>query len=110
MGPEILFRHAFRAIAISRAVSLPSGDMEKRGEVLPLMPFKPSEPGEFPTLGHDVAEWMTYYLAQPDRASYEPFRPYDEQYEFLLRFYELDPHTGKRKIQRGLLGRPRGWG
>ena len=74
------------------------------------MPFKPSEPGEFPTLGHDVAEWMTYYLAQPDRASYEPFRPYDEQYEFLLRFYELDPHTGKRKIQRGLLGRPRGWG
>ncbi|WP_255372449.1 hypothetical protein [Corynebacterium sp. CNJ-954] len=53
---------------------------------------------------------MTYYLAQPDRASYEPFRPYDEQYEFLLRFYELDPHTGKRKIQRGLLGRPRGWG
>ncbi|MGI8682057.1 MAG: hypothetical protein ACR2JO_08000 [Mycobacteriales bacterium] len=31
-----------------------------------------------------------------------------EQAEFILRFYELDPRTGRRIVHRGVLSRPRG--
>lgn len=74
------------------------------------MPWKPSEPGEVPTLGWYVLDWMRAYLARPAVMEYEPFEPYLEQEDFILRWYELDPLTGRFKYQRGLLGRPRGWG
>jgi hypothetical protein len=74
------------------------------------VPWQPSEPGEVPTLGWLALDWITEYLAAPDRVEYEPFIPTREQAEFVLRFYALDHHTGRRKIRRGLLSRPRGWG
>jgi hypothetical protein len=74
------------------------------------VPWRPSEPGEVPTLGWQVIDWMTAVLAAPDSQDYEPFVPYLEQEDFLLRLYELDPVTGRRRYVRGLLGRPRGWG
>ena len=74
------------------------------------MPWKPSAPGEVPTLGWYVIDWMTDMLAAPGRAEYEPFVPYREQEDFLLRFYEINPDTGRFRYDRGLLGRPRGWG
>ncbi|MGW1998141.1 terminase [Embleya sp. NPDC001921] len=74
------------------------------------MPWRPSEPGELPTLGYEVLDWITAMLAAPDRTEYEPFVPTREQAEFILRFYELDPHTGRRVIRRGVISRPRGWG
>lgn len=84
------------------------------------MPWKPSEPGEVPTLGYQVIDWIAENLAAPDRPDYEPFVLYREQEDFVLRFYELDPFGeyvwarglghGRRKVQRALLGRPRGWG
>lgn len=74
------------------------------------MPWKPSAPGEVPTLGFIAIDWITTYLAAPDRPEYEPFIPYPEQEDFLLRFYELDPKTGRRRRRRGVLSRPRGWG
>lgn len=74
------------------------------------MPFRPSYPGEYPTLGWGVIEWMEQVLATPDRADYEPLRLYREQAEFVLKFYRIDPDTGHRKYHRALLGRPRGWG
>ena len=74
------------------------------------MPWKPSFPGEVPSLGYDVIDWITTYLAAPDRAEYEQFVPYREQAEFILRFYEINPKTGKRRYRRGVLSRPRGWG
>lgn len=74
------------------------------------MPWKPSEPGEVPTLGWYVLDWMTAMLAQPATDVYSPFVPYLEQEDFILRWYELNPRTGRFKHQRGLLGRPRGWG
>jgi len=72
--------------------------------------WKPSEPGEVPTLGWIVIDWIAEYLAAPDRAEYEPFRLYPEQEDFALRFYELDPKTGRRRRRRGVISRPRGWG
>ena len=74
------------------------------------MPWKPESDDDFPTLGWQVIDWMTTYLAAPDREEYEPFIPYAEQEDFLLNYYRLDPATGKRKIHRGVISRPRGWG
>lgn len=74
------------------------------------MPWRPSEPGEVPTLGYDVIDWISTYLAAPDRGEYEPFVLYPEQEDFVLRFYEINPRTGKRRFRRGVISRPRGWG
>lgn len=74
------------------------------------MPWKPSEPGEVPTLGWYVLDWVAEMLAAPARGYYEPFVPYREQEDFILRWYEIDPRTGRFRYDRGLLGRPRGWG
>lgn len=74
------------------------------------MPWKPSEPEEVPTLGWYVLDWMSEYLARPAVGEYEPFVPYREQEDFILRWYEIDPRTGRFRYGRGLLGRPRGWG
>jgi hypothetical protein len=74
------------------------------------VPWKPSEPGEVPTLGWQAIDWITEYLAAPDRSEYEPFVLYPEQEDFVLRFYEIDPRLGKRRFYRGVISRPRGWG
>jgi hypothetical protein len=74
------------------------------------MVFKPDYPGDYPTLGFGVLDWMIENLAMPDRLDYEPFMPTQEQAAFVLRFYELDPITGRRVIRRGVISRPRGWG
>lgn len=75
------------------------------------MPFKPSGPGEFPTLGWEVLDWMSAMLASP-RGGVEkaPFVLYDEQARFVLNLYRLDPWSGARVYRRAVLGRPRGWG
>ncbi|WP_406459739.1 terminase [Streptomyces sp. NBC_01622] len=75
------------------------------------MPWRgPEYEGERPTLGYYVLDWMMQNLAQPGRDDGEPFIPTAEQAEFLLRYYEVHPLTGKRVIHRALLSRPRGWG
>lgn len=75
------------------------------------MPWRgPEFEGELPTLGYLVLDWILEMLAAPDRPDYEPFVPTKEQAQFILAFYELHPGTGKRRIRRGVLSRPRGWG
>jgi len=74
------------------------------------VPWVPSYEGEYPTLGWLALDWMTAYLARPETQEYEPLILTKEQAQFVLRFYELDPITCKRIIQRGVLSRPRGWG
>lgn len=74
------------------------------------MPWKPDFPGEFPTLGWYVLDWISEYLATPDRADYSPLILTDEQAQFVLDFYRLDPTTGRRVYRRGLWSRPKGHG
>lgn len=74
------------------------------------MPWKPEFPGEFPTLGWYVLDWVSEYLATPDRSDYEPLVLTDEQAQFVLDFYRLDPVTGRRVYRRGLWSRPKGHG
>jgi hypothetical protein len=58
------------------------------------VPWIPEHPGDYPTLGYDVIDWITDMLAAPDTADYKPFVLYPEQEDFVLRFYELDPKVG----------------
>lgn len=74
------------------------------------MAFSPDHPGDYPTLGYGVLDWMMENLATPGSLEYQPFVPTQEQADFILRFYELDPLTGRRMIRRGVISRSRGWG
>lgn len=75
------------------------------------MPWRPLDDLDvFPTLGYDVADWMTGFLLRPDTDDLVAFVPTQEQIDFLVAFYELDPVTGRRVRHRAVLSRPRGWG
>jgi hypothetical protein len=74
------------------------------------VPWRPAYPGEVPTLGFGVLDWMSWALAAPDRAEYEPFVPTREQAQFVLNLYAIDPATGRRKFRRAVLSRSKGWG
>jgi len=74
------------------------------------MPWVPTDDDAFPSLGHFVVQQMEEFLASPDEAEYTPLQLTREQYEFLVRLYELDPVTGERVRHRAVLSRPRGWG
>ncbi|WP_229401927.1 hypothetical protein [Micromonospora okii] len=60
------------------------------------MPWRgPSEPGEFPTLGYDVGEWIEEHCVVPDGYRMgAPYRLTDEMWTFLVHFYRLYPHAG----------------
>jgi hypothetical protein len=68
-------------------------------------------PGEFPTLGYEVAEWIQSYCVIPDRdLRGEPFVLPDEQLRFLCFLYALTPE-GQWMFRRGAqLVRPQKWG
>lgn len=70
------------------------------------MPFKPSAPGEVPTLGPVVVDWMESHLARPDTGE-GLIELTQEQINFLLHWYELGPI---RRYRRGVLSRSKGWG
>lgn len=77
------------------------------------MPWRGADlPGEFPTLGYQVADWIEDSCAIPDREMIgEPFLLTDEQLNFLLHFYRIVPETGKFYYTRGAqLTRPQKWG
>ena len=72
--------------------------------------FKPEYPGEWPTLGWAMLDWYTEYLAQPDLSHYKPLELTEEQAQFVLKWYRLDPVTGRRVYRRGLFSRPKKYG
>jgi hypothetical protein len=74
------------------------------------VPWKPTVEGEIPTLGWYAIDWFEQNLAAPALLEYQPFVLYQEQEDFILKWYALDPDSGRFLFDRGLLGRPRGWG
>lgn len=85
------------------------------------MPWRgpdPEFPGEFPTLGHLVAEWIEASCVIPDRdVRGKPFLLTDEMYLFLLWMYRLRPKAKEAEpasafhFDRGAqLVRPQKWG
>lgn len=89
------------------------------------MPWKPlDEHDTFPTLGWYALDWIYDNLTVYDGPSLgEPLSFTQEQANFVLKFYEVDPRfegpatrVGERHLRRGrlvrraLLSRPKGWG
>lgn len=89
------------------------------------MPWKPlDEHDKFPTLGWYALDWIANELTVYDGPSIgEPLIFSQEQANFTLRFYEVNPQfkgpailpgdrflRRGRKIRRALLSRPKGWG
>lgn len=77
------------------------------------MPWRgPAKPGEFPTLGYAVGEWIEAHCVIPDGDHIgEPYRLTGEMWRFLLWFYRLEPDTGRFTYDRGAqLVRPQKWG
>jgi hypothetical protein len=72
----------------------------------------PEYPGEFPTLGYQVAELIEAKCAIPDGDhAGEPYLLTDEMLRFLLWHYRVDPKTGRFVYSRGSqLIRPQKWG
>lgn len=66
------------------------------------MPWKPEEPGERPSLGENVVNWIANYVRIHDgNMRGKPFIMADWQAEFTFWLYEIDPTTGKRVNRRG---------
>jgi hypothetical protein len=82
------------------------------------MPWRgPNEPGEFPTLGYDVGEWIEAHVVIPD--GYNRGKPYlltDEMWRFLLKRYRVFEHAAPYPAPDGLayygaqLRRSQKWG
>lgn len=72
--------------------------------------WRPRYPGEVPTLGYEVLEWIEDMLACPDRSSYEPLILTPEQRRFIVSLYALDPATGRRRFRRAVYSRSKGGG
>lgn len=66
----------------------------------------------FPTLGYQVADLIQSVCVIPDGDFQgEPYVLTDEMLRFVLRFYRVDPHTGRFHYRRGAqLRRPQKWG
>ncbi|HVW34729.1 MAG TPA: hypothetical protein VHL53_19505 [Acidimicrobiia bacterium] len=77
------------------------------------MPWRgPAEPGEFPTLGYLVADWIEDHCAIPDGdQAGDRYLLTAEMVRFLIWYYRLDPDTGRLHYERGgQLVRPQKWG
>lgn len=87
------------------------------------MPWRgPQYPGELPTLGYHVLDWIGEYLIVPDGPmAGHPLLFTQEQAQFVLNLYAIDPRfTGPaargaalvngRRVRRAILSRPKGWG
>lgn len=62
------------------------------------------------TLGWDILDWGSTFLAQPDGANKGDTWSYTkEQAKFILWFYAVD-EKGRFLYRRALLARPKGWG
>lgn len=76
------------------------------------MPWRgPSYRGEFPSLGWSVSDWITDNLLIPDGPhAGDALVLTDEQLELLVRFYRIDPKSGRSVYRRAAVVRPKGWG
>lgn len=76
------------------------------------MPWRGAEyPGEFPTLGYVVKDWIESFCVIPDGDhAGQPFLLTDEMWRWLLWYYRIDPETGRFLYRYGMLVRPQKWG
>lgn len=82
------------------------------------MPWRgPEVPGEYPTLGYQVLDWIEAHCVVPDGDRMgEPFILSEEQARFILAYYRLKPDAEQMDrsrafyYRRAILVRPQKWG
>ena len=73
------------------------------------MVFTAQWPGQVASLGYDVADWIEAFCCHgPGDVQGEAVVLDVEWLAFLVAAYELDPVTGRRRIDRAVLSRPKG--
>jgi hypothetical protein len=71
----------------------------------------PTYKGELPSLGWALLDFYETYLKVPSGAAYgKPLHLTDEQAGGIVRWYWLDPKTGRFVFRRGAFRRCKGWG
>ncbi len=73
--------------------------------------FKPAFEGQKCSLGYQVVEWLESFACHgPGDVEGEPldYRSDPEIEQFIIDAYELDPTSGRRKVQTGVLSLPKG--
>lgn len=72
---------------------------------------KPAYPGEYPTLGWQIIDFIEAYLRVPaGEGTGQPLRLTDEQIKFICAAHRIHPVSGKWFYRRSVLRRPKGWG
>ena len=81
------------------------------------MPWVPKEPGEVPTLGYHVGDWIEANCVVPDQEHMgEPYTLTDEMWAFLAHHYRLKENARPGQhgpaffYRRSMLVRPQKWG
>jgi phage terminase large subunit-like protein len=73
------------------------------------VPWKPLFDGHVPSLGYEVADWITAYCCHgPGDIAGEPIELDREWLRFLVEAYRIDPVTGRRVYDEAVLSRPKG--
>jgi len=72
-------------------------------------PRRRPAPNRFVSLGFVAIEWIEAYLCHgPGDVQGQKLVIDDEMAAFIVRAYQLDPKTGRRKVNRAFLSRPKG--
>ncbi|MFJ2863691.1 terminase [Kitasatospora sp. NPDC087314] len=73
------------------------------------MARRKADPTRFVSLGFDAIDWIEHYLCHgPGDVQGQPLVIDDEMAAFIVKAYELDPATGRRRVNRAFLSRPKG--
>lgn len=65
--------------------------------------------GHLCSLGYDLADWISTYCCHgPGDVAGDPANVDDEWLDFLIEAYRIDPVTGRRVYDEGVLSRPKG--
>lgn len=73
------------------------------------MAWKPLFDGHICSLGYEIADWIQAYCCHgPGDIQGQPIDLDDEWLAFLVAAYQLDPQTGRRVHDEGVLSRPKG--
>ena len=68
-----------------------------------------ADPDRFVSLGFEAIDWIEHHLCHgPGDVQGEPLLIDDEMAAFIVKAYQLDPVTGRRKVNRAFLSRPKG--
>ncbi|MCU1683004.1 MAG: putative phage terminase [Amycolatopsis sp.] len=68
-----------------------------------------ADPDQFVSLGFDAIDWIEHYLCHgPGDVQGQDLVIDDEMAGFIVKAYRLDPVTGRRKVNRAFLSRPKG--